>query len=82
MTETLAPSPYAFVVSGEVFYDPHPGAQLDLVQRVARRVMTGEGPSKFFLRGNRGGGKSLTVRCGCASVALVTDETTRGPRQR
>jgi hypothetical protein len=26
--------------------------------------MTGKGPSKFFLRGNRGGGKSVTIRKG------------------
>ena len=66
------PSPYAFLVGDKVFYDPHPGAQLELVQRVAKRVMTGEGPSKFFLRGNRGGGKSLTVRRGvCHALALA-----------
>lgn len=58
------PSPHAFTIGSEAFFDPHPGAQLELVQRVARRVMTGEGPSKFFLRGNRGGGKSFTVRRG------------------
>ena len=62
------PSPYAFLVGDKVFYDPHPGAQLEFVQRVAKRVMTGEGPSKFFLRGNRGGGKSLTVQIGRAHV--------------
>ena len=66
------PSPYAFLVGDKVFYDPHPGAQLEFVQRVAKRVMTGEGPSKFFLRGNRGGGKSLTVRRGvCHALALA-----------
>jgi hypothetical protein len=65
-------SPYAFEVNGQVFYDPHPGAQLRIVQMVARRVMTGEGPSKYFLRGNRGGGKSLTVRKGiCHALALA-----------
>jgi hypothetical protein len=65
-------TPHAFTVGGEVFYDPHPGAQLELVQRVAKRVLTGEGPSKFFLRGNRGGGKSFTVRRGiCHALALA-----------
>ena len=45
---------------------------MEFVQRVAKRVMTGEGPSKFFLRGNRGGGKSLTVRRGvCHALALA-----------
>jgi hypothetical protein len=35
-------------------------------------VLTGEGPSKFFLRGNRGGGKSLTVRRGlCHALAMA-----------
>jgi hypothetical protein len=60
----MSPSPYAFTIGGEVFFDPHPGAQLELVQRVARRVMTGEGPRRYFLRGNRGGGKSFCVRRG------------------
>ncbi len=60
----VTPSPHAFTVAGEVFIDPHPGVQLEVVQRVAARVMRGEGPSKFFLRGNRGGGKSFLVRRG------------------
>lgn len=69
---TVLSSPYAFQVGEEVFFDPHPGAQLSLVQQVARRVMTGEGPSKFFLRGNRGGGKSFTVRRGvCHALAMA-----------
>lgn len=58
------PSPYAFVVGEEVFFDPHPGTQRDTLLRIARRVQTGQGPSKFFLRGNRGGGKSYLVRRG------------------
>lgn len=64
MTEAVAPSPYAFSVGSEVFFDPHPGTQLSFVQQVAKRVMTGAGPSKYFLRGNRGGGKSFLVRRG------------------
>lgn len=58
------PSPYAITIGSEVFFDPHPGQQRELLQRLSRRVMTGEGPSKFFLRGNRGGGKSVTIRKG------------------
>src|ERR1041384_51675 len=58
------PSPYAFQVNGEVFFDPHPGMQRELLQRLSQRVLTGKGPSKFFLRGNRGGGKSVTIRKG------------------
>jgi len=59
------PSPHAFVVNGDVFFDPHPGTQLEVLQKVSGRVMRGEGASKFFLRGNRGGGKSYLVRRGC-----------------
>lgn len=69
---SASPSPYAFLVNGEAFFDPHPGTQLEVVQRVARRVMTGQGPSKWFLRGNRGGGKSFTVRRGiCHALAMA-----------
>jgi hypothetical protein len=59
-----SPSPYAFLVNGSVFFDPHAGMQRELLRRLSHRVMTGEGPSKFFLRGNRGGGKSVTIRKG------------------
>jgi len=58
------PSPYAITIGEKVFFDPHPGMQRELLERLSRRVMTGEGPSKFFLRGNRGGGKSVTIRKG------------------
>jgi len=58
------PSPHAFTVNSRVFFDPHPGRQLEILQRLSQRVMTGAGPSKFFLRGNRGGGKSVTIRKG------------------
>ncbi len=58
------PSPHAFLVGDQVFIDPHPGTQLRVVQQIARRVMTGAGPSKYFLRGNRGSGKSFLVRRG------------------
>jgi hypothetical protein len=57
-------SPYAFTVGGEIFFDPHPGAQLEALQKLAARVRTGVGASKVFLRGNRGGGKSVMVRKG------------------
>jgi hypothetical protein len=67
-----SPSPKAFLVNSEVFYDPHPGPQLMAIQMIARRVMTGEGPSKYFLRGNRGGGKSVTIRKGvCHALATL-----------
>lgn len=66
------PSPYAFTLGSETFFDPHPGAQLTVVQKVGRRVQFGVGPSKYFLRGNRGGGKSLTVRRGvCHALAMA-----------
>lgn len=58
------PSPYAFTVGDTVFFDPHPGTQRDVLQMIAKRVMQGQGPSKFFLRGNRGGGKSFLIRRG------------------
>ena len=57
-------SHYAFTAGDGIFFDPHPGTQLATVQRIGARVMRGEGPSKFFLRGNRGGGKSYLVRRG------------------
>jgi hypothetical protein len=62
--ETRTVSPYAFQVNGEVFFDPHPGVQLDALQAMAKRVRTGEGPRRFFLRGPRGTGKSVIVRKG------------------
>jgi hypothetical protein len=56
-------SPHAFLVNGEVFFDPHP-RQREVLEILTRRVLTGEGPRRFFLRGNRGGGKSFMVRRG------------------
>jgi hypothetical protein len=56
------PSPYAFTLdTGEVLFDPHPH-QAQIMTRLAGRFQPGEGPSKFFLRGNRGGGKSVMMR--------------------
>jgi hypothetical protein len=66
------PSPYAFTVGNETFFDPHPGVQLEIVQKIAARVTQGVGPSKFFLRGNRGSGKSFIVRRGvCHALAMA-----------
>ena len=53
-----------FVVDGATFFAPHPGAQTEIVTALARRVVLGEGPSKWFLRGNRGSGKSYLIRRG------------------
>ncbi len=69
------PSPNAFLleVDGrtEVFFDPHP-KQAEIRQILWHRLSTGEGPSKFFLRGNRGGGKSYLIRKGFLhAVALA-----------
>jgi len=63
-TQPKAASPYAFTVSGDVFFDPHPGAQLNALLLMVKRVRTGVGPRRVFLRGNRGGGKSVMVRKG------------------
>jgi hypothetical protein len=65
------PSEHAFVVNGSVFYDPHPGVQAEVRQRLLRRVVQGAGPSKYFLRGNRGGGKSLLLRRGVAHALAL-----------
>jgi phage terminase large subunit len=65
------PSPYAFECNGEVLFDPHPGTQLQAVQAISARVMRGEGPSKFFLRGNRGGGKSFAMRWTLHALAMA-----------
>ena len=64
----MSGSPFDFTVNRDgkthLFFSPHPGIQRELLQRLSKRVLTGEGPSKFFLRGNRGGGKSVTIRKG------------------
>lgn len=57
-------TPYAFDVNGETFFRPHPGVQEHILQRLIARVLRGEGPSKIFLRGKRGGGKSVLCRKG------------------
>jgi len=64
----MQPSPYAFMVGPEgrqqVFFDPHPGKQREVLRLISERVFQGTGPSKFFLRGNRGGSKSYLMRRG------------------
>lgn len=40
------PSPYAFVVDGAVFYDPHAGRQVE-VMRLLRDRICGEGPVRW-----------------------------------
>ena len=57
------PSPDAFLLNDTVFFDPHP-RQRDVLRVLSDRVLTGRGPSKYFLRGNRGGGKSYMIRRG------------------
>jgi hypothetical protein len=65
------PSPYAFVVDDQLLFDPHP-KQLAIMQRLAARIQgTGPGPSKFFLYGNRGGGKSLVGRMFLHAMAVA-----------
>lgn len=69
---TTAPSPYAFTVSGEVFFDPHPGTQRTILEVLRSRVMGhGEAPANVFLRGNRGSGKSRLVRSFCHACAMA-----------
>lgn len=80
----MAASPYAFTVGGQTFFDPHSGAccwcgkasctnkQLVVLQRLTARVLHGIGPRRFFLRGNRGGGKSVLCRKGlCHALAMA-----------
>jgi hypothetical protein len=65
------PSPSAFLINGEVFFDPHPH-QNEILQRAVSRVRYGTGPSKQFWRGNRGGGKSVLGRKGlCHGLACA-----------
>ncbi len=66
------PSPYAITINetGETLFDPHPH-QATILARLAGRFQTGEGPSKFFLRGNRGGGKSVMMRHFLHGIAMA-----------
>lgn len=62
--EDKPPSPYAFIVNGEVLFDPEPH-QLTIMQLVAS-----EKYPNIFVYGNRGGGKSVTARALCHGLAL------------
>ena len=69
----VAPSPLAFVVNGEVFYDPFPGRQAEVVRLMRRRVFgRGPAPANLFIWGNRGGGKSRLVRSFLHAAAVST----------
>lgn len=57
-------SPYAFTVGDEVFFDPHPGVQLETLRLLTNRVRKGEGPRRVYIRGPRGTGKSIIIRKG------------------
>ncbi len=64
-------SPSAFTLNdGEVFFDPHPH-QAQIMAKLGRRLVLGTGPSKYFLRGNRGGGKSVMMRAFLHGMALA-----------
>lgn len=59
----MTASPYAFTIGDEVFFDPHPGVQREVLDLLRRRVLGPEdAPRNVFLWGNRGGGKSRLVR--------------------
>lgn len=63
-------SPYAFRLNeSTVLFDPHP-KQVGIMQRLAARLQ-GAGPSKFFVYGNRGGGKSVMARMFLHAMALT-----------
>jgi hypothetical protein len=66
----MSHSPHAFLVNGEVFFDPWP-KQAEIMRRLATRVQTGAGASKYFLRGNRGGGKSKMMRNFLHAMAMA-----------
>jgi hypothetical protein len=86
LPEAVKASPYAFTVGGEVFFDPHSGpccwcgnpactdTQLRILQKISRRIRTGEGPSNYFLRGKRGGGKSVLCRKGLLHAMAMAFE--------
>ncbi len=65
----------AFEVNGEVFFQPHP-AQSQALAKLWRRFSTGQGASKYFLRGNRGGGKSVLGRKGMAHSFAMAKKMT------
>lgn len=58
-----SPSPYAFLVNGDIFFDPHEGKQREVLAILRDRVLgTGPSPANLFIYGNRGSGKSRLVR--------------------
>lgn len=66
------PSPYAFVVNGETFFDPHPGKQRETLAILKERVLgTGPAPLNVFVWGNRGSGKSRMIRCFLHALAMA-----------
>lgn len=66
------PSPYAFLVGSEVFFDPHPGRQVEILEKLKTRVFgTGPCATNYFLRGNRGSGKSRLVRAFLHACAMA-----------
>jgi hypothetical protein len=56
------PSPYAFTVGDQVLFDPMPGPQVEFLTATEPNV---------FIYGNRGGGKSITLRMWCHGEALA-----------
>ena len=68
-----APSPYAFIVNGEVFFDPHEGKQRAVLDILKARVFGRErAPANVFIWGNRGSGKSRLVRSFLHACAVST----------
>jgi hypothetical protein len=67
----MSHSPHAFLVNGEVFFDPHP-KQAEVIELLKQRVTgTGPEPANVFLWGNRGGGKSRLMRAFCHALAMA-----------
>jgi hypothetical protein len=71
MSDERQPSPFAFLVNGKVIFDPHEGKQRDILQGLQARLFHGQGPANWFLRGNRGSGKSKMVRSFFHAAALA-----------
>lgn len=70
------PSPLAFTINTpkgpEVFYDPAPGKQAEVVKAITDRVTTRQSvPRNLFVWGNRGGGKSRLIRSVLHGLALA-----------
>lgn len=66
------PSPHAFMVNGSVFFDPHPGRQVELLSVLKARVLgRGPAPANIFIYGNRGSGKSRAIRAFLHACAMA-----------